>query len=224
MSVNAISRRVTAFGYKLLSLEFAMDARQHLVRKSSEHIEQLSWARDWSRPIGLGCPAGLADYFNLLESQDYSYLMADGGVVQIGLWFDRGEITGHRLHYFPCPFIVSPEDVGVFSGGLREYIDDTFSAAYEKHFVSRTPLRFDFDPSDAREYHPASHLTLNDPCCRIPARGPLSFDTFMKFLLENFYPDAWMHPEVRGMLAFEHESDCLSDHDLQRTYLTWSHR
>ena len=44
-----------------------------------------------------------------------------------------------------------------------------------------------------------------------------AFDTFMKFILENFYFDV-------SELAFSHEEDCMSDHDRSRAYLHWTHR
>ena len=51
-----------------------------------------------------------------------------------------------------------------------------------------------------------------------------AFDTFMKFILENFYFDVWRSQAVIRELAFSHEEDCMSDHDRSRAYLHWTHR
>jgi hypothetical protein len=94
----------------------------------------------------------------------------------------------------------------------------------EENLLLKSPIRFDYAPGAAADYHPASHITLNDPSCRIPARAPLNFDTFMKFILENFYFDVWRSQAVIRELAFSHEEDCMSDHDRSRAYLHWTHR
>jgi hypothetical protein len=94
----------------------------------------------------------------------------------------------------------------------------------EENLLLKSPIRFDYTPGAAADYHPASHITLNDPSCRIPARAPLNFDTFMKFILENFYFDVWRSQAVIRELAFSHEEDCMSDHDRSRAYLHWTHR
>jgi hypothetical protein len=93
----------------------------------------------------------------------------------------------------------------------------------EENVFLRSPIRFDYSPAAAQEFHPASHLTMNSPECRIPARGPLRFDTFIKFLFENFYLDAWRHPDVQRSLAFTEEIECLTAHDRTRIYLQWAH-
>jgi hypothetical protein len=94
----------------------------------------------------------------------------------------------------------------------------------EENLLLKSPIRFDYALGTAVDYHPASHITLNDSSCRIPARAPLNFDTFMKFILENFYFDVWRSQAVIRELAFTHEDDCMSDHDRSRAYLDWTHR
>jgi len=94
----------------------------------------------------------------------------------------------------------------------------------EESLLLRSPIRFDYTPTETAEFHPASHLTVNDPSCRIPARAPLSFDTFIKLIFENFYIEAWQSPSVSRGLAFAQEVECLSEHDKGRAYLQWVHR
>lgn len=118
--------------------------------------------------------------------------------------------------------MIDRTELAVYGGGLLDYITDTFLSELEQNLFLRSPMRFDFSPADAGEFHPASHLTINSPECRIPARAPLCFDTFIKFLFENFYLDAWKSQKVQRSLAFAYETECLSAHDRGRAYLNWT--
>lgn len=62
-------------------------------------------------------------------------------------------------------------------------------------------------------------LLANQECPR-----PLCFDTFIKFIFENFDLDACKSQVVAREIAFSHEEDCMSDHDRGRAYLDWTHR
>lgn len=79
------------------------------------------------------------------------------------------------------------------SGLLEKYLTDP-EPKYPinlNHFYHRSPIRFDFDimPSDKKDMHPDVHLHISMENCRIPVEGPLCIREFMKFIVENFYPD-----------------------------------
>jgi hypothetical protein len=224
MSPETVCWRATRFGFTLLGNEFALDARQHFVQQHTATRKSVMWVRTADHSLMAGNPARLEDYITLLVNQEYSYLMHDGGVIQIAYTFDRDRIDRHRLAYYPCPFPITRRDVNSYNGGLLDLITEQFMTKIEENLLLKSPIRFDYVPSVAAHYHPASHLTLNDPACRVPARAPLHFDTFMKFILENFYFEAWQSETVVRELAFSHEEDCLSDHDRRRIYLQWTHQ
>jgi hypothetical protein len=225
MTTEATCRQVAQFGFTMLENEFALDARQHVVRSLSATRKSLMWARNVDATLITDNPARLEDYISVLGNREYSYLMNDGGVIQIAYIFDRDQIEGHRLVYFPCPFLISRRDLSPYGdAGILDLINDQLMTEIEENLLLKSPIRFDYAPGAAADYHPASHITLNDPSCRIPARAPLNFDTFMKFILENFYFDVWRSQAVIRELAFSHEEDCMSDHDRSRAYLHWTHR
>jgi hypothetical protein len=122
MNVEALCRRVTEFGFTLLAADFAIDARQHKVERLSRTRKSLRWVRD--DDAALITESQIGDYLSLLERQDYSYLMYDGGVVQVGLTFERNQIDTHRLNFYPCPFTIDRTELAVFGGGLLDYITD----------------------------------------------------------------------------------------------------
>lgn len=223
MSVEALCKRVTEFGFKLLEHEFALDARQHTVARKSASTKDLIWAREGDRPLIFPNPLRVADYLSLIEKLEYSYLMRDGALIQIAYIITNGTIKKHRLAYYPCPFEIGLTDLQRYGGSLFDYIIENFMSDVERTVVLRSPIRFDFAPEAAQDFHPASHITINDQSCRIPVRSPLSFDTFMKFILENFYVAAYGNRAIRAALRFSQEPDCLSPHDRGRAFLNWAH-
>jgi hypothetical protein len=168
-------------------------------------------------------PAKVSDYISILERQNYSYLMMDGGIIQIAFIYQDRAIIRHRLAYHPCPFDISAHDVAAFDGGLVDLIQNVFLDDLENNVLLRSPIRFDYAPDGVQVFHPASHFTVNDPTCRVPVRAPMQFDTFMKFILENFYLDAWKDHSVVRHLNFSQEPECLSGDDKRRAYLHWDH-
>lgn len=171
-------------------------------------------------------PSTVGDYISIIEKRDYSYLMNDGGVIQIAFVYDGDRISRHRLLYYPCPFLIDPHGMEGSDGGslpLIDFITDTFMDDLEDNMLLRSPFRFDYVPTEAADFHPASHFTINDPSCRIPVRSPLRFDTFIKFVLENFYIEAWQHGRIKQGLMFRQEEECLSVHDKRRIFLNWQY-
>lgn len=223
MSAEALCKRVTQFGFTLLEHEFALDARQHTVDRLRGSTKALIWARTGDQTLITSNPLRVADYLALLEKQEYSYLMRDGAMVQIAYTLTNTDIDRHRLAYYPCPFEIDAAELRRYDGGILDYILENFMDDVEANVVLRSPIRFDYAPEAAQNFHPASHITINDPTCRIPARAPLAFDTFMKFLLENFYVEASGQRAIAAALRFSHEPDCLSAHDRGRAHLNWAH-
>jgi hypothetical protein len=222
MTVESLCKRITQFGFTLLETDFALDARQHRVDKLSRTEKSLTWVRDTGSSLMTG--SLIADYLSLLERQEYSYLMSDGGVIQIAYVFDRSNIGRHRLAYYPCPFQIEPRELQMFGGGILDFISDAFLPKLEGNLLLRSPMRFDYAPDAAADFHPASHLTLNTATCRIPVRSPLQFDTFIKFVFDNFYPKAWQDQKVARSVAYSLEAECLSAHDRSRAYLNWTYQ
>ena len=55
----------------------------------------------------------------------------------------------------------------------------------------RSPLRFDYDIKNQRDFHPASHLTFVSESCRWAVAFPLSPGHFTRFIFHHFYPVHW---------------------------------
>jgi len=226
MNVEALCKRITDFGFMLLGAEFALDVKPHVIKGLPAKKKALQWARREDSPLMAGNPSRISDYLSIVETRDYSYLMNDGGVIQIAFVFDDGRIARHRLVHHPCPFPVDPRETvrsGEVPVPLADFIIETFMDDPGEHLLQRSPVRFDYDPDRAADFHPASHLTINDSECRIPVRAPLRFDTFMKFVLDNFYSETRRHRRIQEALVLRQEEECLSEHDRRRVFLDWRH-
>jgi hypothetical protein len=128
-------------------------------------------------------------YRELSRNQIYHLKFVDGGLVQFQYQFDKsGAICKHRLAYFPSPQLPTQEE----APELYEQ-DQLFADILEQRIV-RFPLRFDFDPSNHHEVdHPVSHFTMGQfQNCRMPVTGPITPNSFILFLLRNFYSQVYV--------------------------------
>lgn len=144
---------------------------------------------------------GLSGYFNSIvtveeylehvRTQNYSFMMYDGAIVQCSYTFRNNNIVKHRLVYIPCPVSFDPDELEEESlvELVEKYLYDPKKARIEP------TIRFDFDPENATQTHPETHLHLSRECCRIPVKAPLSLGHFVQFLFSNFYPDIYANVE-----------------------------
>ena len=222
MRLPVLARRITEFGFNLLGSGFALDARAHAVAQLSNTRSSLMWVReDPDASLIIDDPARIMDFVSLLERKEYSFLMHDGAIVQLSYTFEGSAIDRHRLLYYPCPFSLDTSLLEEFNVSLADLIREVYLEDLEKSIALKSPVRFDFAPEAATDFHPASHITINERTCRIPVRSPMRFDQFMKFVLENFYPHVLRDEAIARRLVSDHDAECLSDHDRGRMHFTW---
>lgn len=116
--------------------------------------------------------------------------MVDGALIQMLYCFTKRKLSSHRLAYFPSPALLQyDEAVDIYE--QDELFGDMFAPSLVK-----SPLRFDFDSSDDKYVdieHPKSHLSLGQyKNCRIPVWGAVTPLRFMRFILRNFYYNAYV--------------------------------
>lgn len=133
-------------------------------------------------------------YQSCLEANDYNFLLLDGAIIQLQYKFKRSDLISHILRFYPSPssetYQSSPSDFE-----YNYYGNTLFTEVRSVESVG-FPIRFDFD-SDLSKYveihHPVSHATLGNVInCRIPVSKPVSPNTFMMFILRNFYFDKFV--------------------------------
>jgi hypothetical protein len=125
-------------------------------------------------------------YLRWVSGQHYSAVLPDGSLLQMSYRMMGGQVTYHRLAYVPCPVIVD-EDYLREGESIADVVD-SYLEADALTVVLRSPVRFDFDPNSARDGHPAAHMTINGPDCRIACVAPLHPYRFIDFVFRHFYP------------------------------------
>lgn len=131
----------------------------------------------------------LNQYVSIYETGAYHCILFDGSIIRVYFKFNRNILLQQSLLYWPAPINIPEEDIDEL--GIREAIDLylTTSNSQSTSLKMRSPIRFDFDPSIQTSIHPATHLHIQHAECRISVRNPICFNTFIKFIFLNFYPN-----------------------------------
>lgn len=140
-----------------------------------------------------GVLSGLAfatvdEYCALVEQQMYSAVLYDGALLQISYDFHKGELAGHRLCYYPCPFNMDDELL------QSEPFGEVVALYRESEGVAinlRSPCRFDYDERNVDAGDPCVHMHVVVPHCRWPVTRPLGLGDFVRFIFRHFYPNIW---------------------------------
>lgn len=186
----------------------------------AEYSGTLTWPLDEVGEFlpNRGSPAS-TDYRHWLASNQYSAVLSDGALLQLSYGVEGRELTSHRLAYVPSPFEFDPMLLAT------EPLVDLFDAHADGHtstVVMKTTVRFDFDRSAAREGHPASHLTINVPSCRVACAAPLRVGQFVSFIFRHFYPELWhAHPFFDGLPKAGWGDKTVTDSEMRGVHLMW---
>jgi hypothetical protein len=132
--------------------------------------------------------ASIGEYYQYVLNQAYLAILFDGALLQISFDFRGKKVVGHRLCYYPCPFEIPPEEFTEIP--ILDLIEIYQEAALDLLRL-RSPLRFDYDPRNPTEGHPASHLHMIRSHCRCPVFGPVTLGHFIHFIFCYFYPPLW---------------------------------
>lgn len=152
-----------------------------------------------------------------LKAGAYTMLLWDGSLIQMTYDFRRGKLCGHRIAYIPCPLDIDSDLLE--SEVLDELIDCLGSTADDIQL--RSMVRFDYDPANQKEKHPATHLTINNSECRIPVKSPLYPGTFVDFIIRNFYPDKIsQHEFLKELPRNKYDGITIADKEQEILHLT----
>lgn len=130
----------------------------------------------------------LNQYITIYETGAYHCILLDGSIVRVYFKFQENLLIQESLLYWPAPIIIPEDEVDEL--GIREALSMYLSDENTKinSIVMRSPFRFDYDSSNSSDLHPATHIHLQHSDCRISAKRPICFNTFIKFIFKYFYP------------------------------------
>ena len=166
-------------------VELGLADRQSVAFERAGQVSEVTFRGASQTSVALRQRSYADIYAQLIQAGAYNARMLDGALIQLMYTFSHGSLTRHRLAFFPSP------DLEEYQSSPEAYWnDEIFAYVVSKHIVA-SPIRFDFDVSDARHKavcHPKSHLTLGQyDHCRIPVSSPLSPIQFFGFIARNFY-------------------------------------
>jgi hypothetical protein len=159
------------------------------------------------------------DYRHWVAMSDYNAILFDGALLQVTYMVEADSIVMHRLAYVPFPFAADPELLKVYP--ILDVLD-LYCESPVSEVALRTSVRFDFDISTARPGHPAAHLTINTPNCRVACAGPVCLGHFIDFVFRNFYPEHLaMHPYLTRLPKRNLGVPTLTDDQASRIHVFW---
>lgn len=158
----------------------------------------------------------IEQYFSDLHERNYGLLLCNGGLIQIKYSLEKGKLVSHRYCYIPPPIHFFQED------NIVDYADVVNSEFLKRNKIHlRSRIRFDYDKGQEDETHPESHFTFISEDCRIPVRGGLSVQQFLRFIFRNFL-ESQVRPEHAEL--FEHSSiatGTISDSWAKEIHFSW---
>ena len=214
-----LAKGVNDLIFRWQSIGLVSDSRQHKVYQRSAGLNEVTWGNDGYVLKGNSF-ASLQEYIDLVDSRQYSALMTNGDLFQISFSLKRNEIVKHRLCWYPCPIKLDQEDSDC---GVIEAILDRMSSARFDDFLSRSPIRFDYDDNSFSEFHPKSHMHMISENCRIPVKTPLCLRMFSDFIFSNFYSDAADLENLNKDATTWTAIDCLTEGQKYRMHLNIFH-
>ena len=188
MTAHQIRNELENLLVQLVFSEVALTMNPVVLRKVVDG-QRVTWSSPKALSAIMGADFGtIEEYLSWIDAQMYSAILYDGSLLQMSYDFDGPELIRHRLLYYPCPFDVDP-----FLFNDAEILDvlDLYLSQGTGAVRLRSPLRFDYDPGNQRDFHPASHLTFLSESCRWAVASPLSPGHFTRFVFSNFYPAQW---------------------------------
>jgi hypothetical protein len=152
-------------------------------------------------------------YVSIYEAGAYQCILYDGSIIRAYLKFDRNIMKQESFLFWPSPIFIPEEDIDEL--GIREavniYVSTQNSTTTE--LKMRSPIRLDFDPTHEKFLHPSTHLHMQHHECRMSVNRPCCFNTFIKFVFSNFYPDKELKEmkklETLNYSGFELQSDAV---------------
>jgi len=206
MTASELRNEIQRFVGLLFQHELAVAHNPVVIEEGARHMRTVTWRPPATtgdvKEAAEFCT--VAEYRWLIRNAHYTCLLRDGGLLQMTFSLLRETPVRHRLCYYPCPVVINEEDFELTEdvGELFDYLLEQDAKAFllpegteTARLRLRSPIRFEFEPTQESADHPATHLHTHHNDCRWAVFGPLSLGHFVRFVFKNFYPDAWAKNE-----------------------------
>lgn len=238
MSAPTACKRINDFCSSLEAADLIWECRQHHTRPMGR-IKRVWWrgSEDAHNFEGRGgSKVEVGEYLTALEKRDYSFLLNDGGIVQMQLDYRGNSVLKYRYAYLPCPISVAgSEGIDLLAKGekrdsLKRSLTSMDKFDFWDSFVMVAPLRFEWVRDQELEDEPKSHVHLGVSDGRVAVSHPVSVWNFLRFVLKNFYPrefekfeklPKFKRDKIPGISKAEEA--CIRDHEKRHAYISVPH-
>lgn len=148
----------------------------------------------------------LEQYEKILKNNSYTCILYDGSIIRLSYKFKNNNLIGHNLLWWPAPYFYE----GISIDEISPYdLFDEFIGEKDWHNIlrMRSPVRIDFAPEQTSEIHSATHIHMQNENCRMVIDEPICFNRFIKFILDNYYPEIDFFFDESDNIKFEYEND-----------------
>ena len=214
-----LATRLTRFSMSALEDGSAIASNAHTVTQLGKQLALVSWECGEPPDLSNVSIEDVRSYLFFLEKSHYSIVCPDGSLLQMSFKVHRGKIAQHRLCYLPCPVLFDPAEL--IEDSLYDVVERNLHSGNYDLLRYRGAVRFDYDPSASRVGHPASHLTLNYDCVRLPVNRNMDASTFLSFVDNNFIGTREDMPRLALPIGADPTDDVLAANDRCAPHLAW---
>lgn len=160
-----------------------------LRHEKTENTETLTWEDHQSGRHNSGDSFNtLQQYLKIYETGAYHAIFNDGSIVRCYYKFQKNILLEQSLLFWPSPMNISEEVIEEL--GISDALILMLNSIDQnnKDFRMRSPMRYDFSSVNNVSGHSATHVHIQHADCRLKAENPICFNTFIEFVLKNFYP------------------------------------
>lgn len=174
-----------------------------------EYLDKNTIRLSWNNHLSGSFNSGdnflkLEQYKQIINNQSYLCVLFDGSLIRVSYTIKNGCIVGHNLLWWPAPYKysgVSLDDVPP-KQMLSDFLEDD---KWYENIEMRSPVRIDYDPRKevVSSAHPPVHMHIEHMECRIFIEKPMCFNSFIKLIFNNFYPDCKIYLDPNDYISFE---------------------
>lgn len=193
---------------ELKLLYFYRDVRPQLI---DNKLQIITWNNHESSRANCGPSfTTLEQYEHILKTGAFHCILFDGSIIRSSFEFAGKDLIYHSHLWWPAPYTnsIKPDE---FTPQTK-YEDLLTDPDWTKKVRMRSPIRIDFDPDLENESHPLVHLHTQNHETRMKVDKPICFGKFMKYILQNFYPDIKMDFRGWNLISFSHQEPSISDY------------
>lgn len=211
MSAVNFHRELSEFVELLSANDLLLAPNSHKIVNLANGLRLVTWnsvQSEWS-PAQYG-ETSLSEYLEIIRGREFSALLLDGAILQVSYLFRGAHVRRHRATYIPCPIHFDADELRTPDGDflpVEDFLDILGETELRTRTRTRPTFRFEFDPENAGENHPSSHLHMGKSQCRVPVKAPLKLAQFSRFVFKNLYPEEfasianWQGPPPEGFEA-----------------------